>query len=41
MACDCWIASCGTQGIKCTRDDVVQAYNIAYGYGCEFEFEEL
>lgn len=41
VACDYWISSCATQGIKCKKEDIQEAYNLAYGYGCEYEFENL
>ncbi len=40
-AMDLWIAKCRRNGIKCTRQDVHDAYTYAYGYGCEYEFEYL
>ena len=40
-AMDLWIDKCRRNGIKCTRQDVQDAYTYAYGYGCEYEFEYL
>lgn len=40
-ACNYWINKCGMENIKCSFDDIKEAYTLAYGYGCEFEFEKL
>jgi len=37
-ACSYWIHNCNNQGIKCTKQEVQEAYDICYGYGCEFEW---
>jgi hypothetical protein len=39
-ACNYWIFNCGVQGIKCTKDDVHEAYTACYGGGCEWEWYE-
>ena len=41
FAMDLWIDKCSRNGIKCTRQDVEDAYSYAYGYGCEYEFPYL
>ncbi len=41
QAIDYWIGVCNNQGIKCTRENIKEAYDLAYGYGCEFEFSEI
>ena len=41
QAVDYWIGACNNKGFKCTREDVKEAYTLAYGHGCEFEFREL
>ena len=33
-----WIVSASHHGVKCTDQDVENAYNIAYGHGCEYEW---
>ena len=38
-ACDYWIYNASLKGIKCTKDDVQNTYDIVYGHGCEFEWE--
>ena len=37
-AMDLWIDKCRRNGIKCTKQNVHDAYTYAYGYGCEYEF---
>ena len=39
VACAYWIRNSLTQGIRCTNEDVEIAYTIAYGHGCEYEWE--
>ncbi len=40
-AMDYWIGNCRKREIRCTREDVSEAYTLAYGHGCEYEFEYL
>lgn len=40
-AVDLWIDKCRRNGIRCTRQNVHDAYTYAYGLGCEYEFEYL
>lgn len=41
IACNYWQRKCNMNDIRCTFDDIKEAYNLAYGYGSEYEFEEL
>lgn len=39
ISMDTWKAQCLTQGIICTNQDIQTAYDLAYGNGCEWEWE--
>ena len=36
-----WKGYCKRMKIYCNNDDIQQAYDLAYGYGCEFGWEVL
>ena len=36
---DFFIRAAKTQGLSITHDDINEAYNIAYGIGCEYEWK--
>ena len=41
IAISYWKDYCKRMGIYCNNEDVQQAYDLAYGYECEFEWEVL
>ena len=41
IACNYWQRKCHMNNIKCSFEDIKDAYNLAYGNGSEYEFKEL